>query len=242
VEGAFSLVLRLDPEYDHWAKPWSVAELAEALDSLIVESNISNLRYFQEEAEFISAGFGIELLIDDPNSVMDNKLESALEILRSLTEETNHRLSEDIRADTLSIFFDFPPSIRTPCKQYLVYFAQFLADIGIEANTELKQKSNQTLFTVSPKSGEDALSKIKEALAVYLNAPANPAFEVQTLSHNDLAVKQWEANVYHLKSQLLLANATLQAKDATLKHLSFRTFNTASYLQGRKRRRRARIY
>jgi len=39
----------------------------------------------------------------------------------------------------------------------LIYFAQFLADLGIDATTELKETAADVLFTVTPKDGSEAL-------------------------------------------------------------------------------------
>jgi hypothetical protein len=34
-------------------------------------------------------------------------------------------------------FFDFPEPVKVPCQQYLLYFVQFLKDVGVEATAEL---------------------------------------------------------------------------------------------------------
>jgi len=70
--------------------------------------------------------------------------------------------------------FEFPEEIKISCEQYLVYFAQFLKDSGLKATSELKEADGKTLFSITPKDDVDALDKIREALAVYLNLPSSP--------------------------------------------------------------------
>ena len=75
----------------------------------------------------------------------------------------------------------------------------------------------QTLFKVIPKSKFEGLGYIREALNIYLNTPAITHLEVlEQFTSQDVAVTQWQANVMHLKSQLTLANTTLQMKEAIL--------------------------
>jgi hypothetical protein len=46
--------------------------------------------------------------------------------------------------------FEFPAPIKSACEQYLLYFAQFLRDLGIEAEAELKEEAGRVLFSVTP--------------------------------------------------------------------------------------------
>ncbi|HYJ88718.1 MAG TPA: hypothetical protein VEW46_21810 [Pyrinomonadaceae bacterium] len=69
----------------------------------------------------------------------------------------NTLLGED--SDSVSALFEFPEEVRLPCEQYLQYFAEFLRDLGVNANTSLVQQAGQVLFTVTPTDQEQALSK-----------------------------------------------------------------------------------
>ncbi len=229
---AVEFLLPLEPE--KWANLWSIAEFSDVFKSIIDKRSISNITYYQLKSESVTNGFGIKIFVKDQESTIESTLNYAIRYLKEVVEDANKELTEEVKASSLSVFFDFPLEIRVPCKQYLVYFAQFLADIGIEADTELKQEANQTLFTVSPADGKEALSRIKEALVIYLNAPSNPAFQLQTVGHHDLAVIQWKANVLHLESQLMLATATIQAKDAAIEALKLTNYQYSQMLMSKK--------
>ncbi len=84
------------------------------------------------------------------------------------------RLNDEKGKNSLGINFDFPIELKVFCKQYLEYFAQFLQDLGINATSNLKEEAGKVLFSVTPTDDVEALDKIREALAVYLNLPASP--------------------------------------------------------------------
>ena len=75
------------------------------------------------------------------------------------------------------------------------------------------------LFTVTPQSGPEALERIREALNLYLQMPQSPDFDAEVTRHTDIAVQQYASNVFHLRSQLALAQAILETKNATIEAL-----------------------
>jgi hypothetical protein len=70
------------------------------------------------------------------------------------------------------------------------------------------------LFTVTPTDQKEALDKIKDALNLYLELPSSP---ISDTANESIAVQRLESTVLRLRSDLKLAAAELQAKDATIK-------------------------
>ncbi len=116
--------------------------------------------------------------------------------------------------------FDFPEHLRGPCTQYLLYFVQFLRDLGIEAKADLKQEAHRVLFSVTPADGKEALQKVRDALAAYLVVPSVRDLSAVVAANPDIAMLQLQANVMFLQSQVQLATAVVQAKDANIQYLS----------------------
>lgn len=110
--------------------------------------------------------------------------------------------------------FKFPKNARTACEQYLIYFGQFLKDLGIEADLQLDEQGEQVLFKVTPREGLAVRSKIREALTLYLELPFSQDLQRNTEGITEIAVLQLSANVMHFISQLILAGAITQARDA----------------------------
>lgn len=152
--------------------------------------------------------FEISLRISIKNNLT---IEENVNYLVSQIEKTTRKLLVEVNEKSLSIdtFFSFPEEYKTACEQYLLYFATFLKDLGIEAKTDLENQENGVLFKVFPKDKEEALSQIKEALAIYLALPVQQNIDEVATQFPDAAVQQLISNVYHLKSQLVLANSTI---------------------------------
>jgi transcriptional regulator with XRE-family HTH domain len=129
----------------------------------------------------------------------------------AVTEDTE----EYVRS--LVTHFDFPEEVRVACTQYLVYFTRFLKEAGIEATSDVLQKAGQTLFTVSPSDDTVALSKIREALDIYLQVPVRADVNLPTAYGADPAELGLASQVFHLKSQLTLAIAEIQSREAQLR-------------------------
>ncbi|WP_430409582.1 hypothetical protein [Kordia sp.] len=149
-----------------------------------------------------------------------------VELLNRKIDNIFLELTQEISSNNqnLSNTFTFPPEIQSSCEQYLIYFATFLKDIGINAETNIESKTHETLFTVIPENGEEALDKIKEALQVYLSLPESPEFESAVSEFPDVGVQQLASQVLFLKSQLMMANSAIQMKDATIKSLNMTNY------------------
>jgi len=84
--------------------------------------------------------------------------------------------------------FSFPPDIKHACEQYLIYFSKFLQDLGIDAQSKLGSQSKSTFFTVTPTDSQEALSKIKILLDIYLNLPEASNLSQISINYSDASV------------------------------------------------------
>ena len=148
------------------------------------------------------------------DKLIAEEIERGALILREVHKEAVSRLIlRNNSGSVMASFKDFPKEVRTYCEQYLLYFIQFLQDLGIDATSEIKHASGRVLFTVTPHNENEALDKIRTALNIYLRLPSNP---VSNDPSNEIAVQRLESSVLRLQSDLRLASAELQAKNATL--------------------------
>jgi DNA-binding response OmpR family regulator len=118
--------------------------------------------------------------------------------------------------NSVSMHFDFPEVIKVPCQQYLLYFVEFLRDIGIDATADLKEDAGQVLFSVTPKDKDEALENIWDALGIYLRLPMNRNAVVVITPESSIEAQKLSAELLHLRSQLLLTNAALQQKELAI--------------------------
>lgn len=220
-----NLIISLDFEALDWAKLWSINEFTfEFMNVFNTVDQNTTVIFDTNNIDKVTHMIAIYSRVPINELLLRDQLERIFSRIKTVIEITENNLIEKINADSVIMYFNFPDSIKTACNQYLIYFTQFIADLGIDVDSTITEEPNATLFKVTPKDKKDALSKIREALDIYLNAPGSNSFQLQVVDYNDTAVKQWEANVYHLKSQLALANTILQSKDATIEALQLSNY------------------
>jgi hypothetical protein len=206
------VVFRLDYDLEFWAKDYSVADLASAIEGTISKHDCP-FTYWQQDESTVIHGFGVSIEMSAEDLVQETlgKEEELAHVTQRIRTELNEREEHSVK-----LAFDFPSSIKTPCEQYLMYFVQFLSDLGIEAKAELKENARTVLFSVTPEDERQALEKIREALQIYLGLPVATNFAVAASHFHDVAVSQLKANLLHLQSQIMLAQAAIEMKNATI--------------------------
>jgi hypothetical protein len=213
-----------------WLEDWSMKDFDEALKEAIKTTDIVFDGLDEANVQF---GYNIYFYISDLHISAEKLISKYLEQIEKAVFEAVKicRLKNDKAIISL---FDFPASVRVSCHQYLMYFAQFLKDLGIDADTEIQQKGSSTLFKVIPLNQAEALDQIKEALDAYVNAPALNDLQ-QHIYNDDIAYVQLRANIMHLKSQIMLTNSALQMKDATIQALQLSNYQLQNLLDSNKR-------
>jgi len=220
------LLFLIDAE--QWAGPFSLAAYRKAVQDVIKSSGMPGISVLERDA-FDNAfwmlnGFGISILIRDPENSLQQEITHWIGIVKPLLEHTRAVLSEEVQRDTLVTLFNFPPALHTACEQYLLYFIQFLRDLGIAAEGDIRHRAGQVLFSVRPDEGAEALDRIREALDVYLQIPATPDLDRTFAASRDIAALQLQANVHHLRGQITLASAVLQAREAEIEALKISNY------------------
>lgn len=202
---AFNIGCAIRANHHEWSAPFTTAEF-------IVEYYKRVRLVFPTEFDNDESLVTISLLVKDLGLTIKSELIAVQAKLQSIYDQTT-AFVESAQRDSVAVFFDFPESIRVPCEQYLLYFGQFLKDLGVDADTALSHEAGQVLFTVTPTDQKEALDKIQTALDVYLKLYANPVAD--NISES-IEVQRLEANILRLRSDLKLAAAELQAKDTTI--------------------------
>ncbi len=202
----------VDFDSEFWNKPYSVADLAEAILEVVDRDPTLGFEYWQFHENTAITGFGLSRQISVTSTVRNVvELHTAALRIAEMIEAEIFRSS-----GTVVLPFCFPESLRVACEQYLMYFAQFLSDLGIEAETEIKEERGKVLFRVNPRDKREALVYIEQALAQYLLMPTLSDLESVTRGLTDVAVQQLKANVLHFQSQIILLRAVLEQKSATI--------------------------
>lgn len=210
VTGTFIFILA--PELEEWKKPWSIKEFEDVCNTL-------SPQYLSDVT--VSPGFQtmtFSFPVDTP-STLSNEVDIRFKKLVNLISTIEDRLQQSINENSLITYFNFPEEIRESCEQYLLYFVRFLKNVGVEADAAIEHesgKAGQVLFKVTPKSGKQALDKVRQALNIYLQLA-----EVRDMGDNpakSIEVLRLEAQISHFQSQRSLALAEIQYKDSIIEN------------------------
>lgn len=202
----------------NWNRLWTFSDYKKEFQS-IAESRDFRGMHLKDEAAYTS--YENELFSDiqvyfdvDGRDIIGDQITRCSEFLRQIHQEAEQSLSARLRADSVVMYFDFPGEVRIACEQYLLYFVQFLHELGIDAAAELKHDPGGILFAVTPTTAQDALDKVRIALEIYLRLPSGSIKDAS--STDGIEIQRLAANLHHLKGQLALASAIIQSKDATI--------------------------
>lgn len=134
------------------------------------------------------------------------------------SENSNSMQLATLRAtgdDSVFVTFAMPEAARIYCGQYLLYFGEFLKDVGVDVETKIADEAGSLLFWVTPTDKTENLNNIWEALEVYVRL-AFVRFDDTT--NESIAVQRLEATILRLQADLKLKAAELQAKNATIQY------------------------
>ena len=192
----------------NWRRPWTPVEFVDTLaevarDFADSEITVDQAAYLRNVSGVISFP-----LLSQCCSARE-VLKTRLPIVLSVLDETSIRLASCPTATLVSETFTFLDGISIPAQRYLLYFTQFLADLGIGATSELKQGPGTVLFAVKPLSKDAALERIREALKLYLHLPTHPDFLEASAAFKNPAVVDLRAAVMDLRVQLASVKASL---------------------------------
>ncbi|MEW5928750.1 MAG: hypothetical protein AB1941_14875 [Gemmatimonadota bacterium] len=198
-----------------WAGPWSIKDYAASLKHTADGREGIGLQYKQNDPLVIN-GFGLTCHVRSLDAIITEEIRYWSDIVLSVHEEATTQLIAAQHTEALTTTFHFPPAIATACEQYLLYFVQFLADLGIEAQAEVKHEAAEVLFRVTPTEGREALERVRVALDAYLRLPADSSLALVPSSGQDPAVWELKAVVRHLRDRLEFQQDIVEAKNATI--------------------------
>jgi hypothetical protein len=169
----------------------------------------------QSQAEFTvalrSTGFKILFSEIASSKTIQEVFDYCFEAYLSVYKQVLYFLNASSSPSALVSEFDFPVEIRSACEQYLLYFTDFLREMGVEASSELREAGTKVFFSVIPKSRDVALDKIRKALDIFLTIPcAELDYPLALSADSRETFPVLEANVLHLHRMLVIADSRLE--------------------------------
>lgn len=233
-----TISLRLpETALSEWTAPYSFADYALEIATILdAKGDLHRISFYDGDDEiFFKArqnhnqpldinevnrkhieSISISFRYSSPSAKIADEATRISKIVNEAHNEVVSLLLSRIHQGSLVVTVDFPEEVKVPCEQYLLYFVQFLKDIGIEATADIRHEARSVLFSVTPKDKTEALAHIRRALEVYLTLPTNPNLDTSFGLTTEPRTQQLVANIQHLQGQLVLASAAMQLKEATI--------------------------
>lgn len=169
---------------------------------------------------------------NDCEMLVSNLIDKCIRIFYNSHKRVLEKYQSSLTNFLLAERFNFPSEVKIACEQYLLYFAEFLKDVGIEVKTRITEEDESVILAVEPKNKEEALENISQLLKLYLQLPISPIVSsYQPASELSFPAQKLQAQVLQLQSQLTLANAERQYKDATIQQQSHLIAQQAQTIQ-----------
>lgn len=212
-----SITIPRDHIAEKWNHTWNLKKFLQKVKVIVESPRYKHLKmkeYIEGQDGFFS--YSIIFPLPKIGQLKSFFLEYQC-IVEKIEGEAFSLLEKEI--NNTGVRFKFPPHLNSACEQYLAYFGQFLNDLGLESNTELKQIGSEIIFSVNPKNKNEALQKIHEAIQVFLALPDfNEKLEISLSedSIENIKAQRLLSTIDHLKSQIHLANAMNMALEEKL--------------------------
>lgn len=209
------LQIVLTPKLKSWDRAYSFEDFSEFFKSIVVEEAKSGegrrqKRFGYSFTEEIKVGYDHTFSFEP----LSKELKIYIEDIERLYEKTFSLIKDKSTETQISAVFDFPPTVKIACGQYLHYFVQFLQDLGIKATSDLKEETGKVLFSVTPIDNIEALDNIREALTYYLQLPSSPLVK----SEDSFAIQRLEYEVEALRFKIRAAQRELRMSLREVEH------------------------
>ncbi|NEZ54823.1 hypothetical protein [Adonisia turfae] len=224
-----------DIDIINWEYRWSASKQVNDFVDLIVKlTNDKNIQLKAEKVGILGSNYDTNfpretLLLNLFNGEKINLWELPLKAIidpciRVFTEAQQYVIDKyqlSLTTYSLTEHFNFPPEVKTACEQYLLYFAEFLKDVGIKVSTNITEEDQDVILTVIPENKDDALEKIGHLLNLYLHLPNGTLVsDYQLNTEMGIQAQKLYGQIKQLESQLSLTNAENQLLQLTVDSLN----------------------
>ncbi|CAA6803176.1 MAG: Unknown protein [uncultured Sulfurovum sp.] len=141
----------------------------------------------------------------------------AKEIIANLRDKVEDVFFKTVDSNRFEAIFNLPEEYQSILKPYMLYFEEFLHDLCIETDVNIRKKGADTILSVEPKNKDEALEKIANALKMYISAPiVASGVSLEQKLQMQVALQKLHAECSHMESQLVLKSATLNVNQQQL--------------------------
>lgn len=209
----YHLGFRIKHELENWANYYSFKQFNLVFEKLLLQGPFKVITYDYSEVD-------LEIEIDRlkfQNRIMLPDVTKALKHIEKCSLEAHNILIEQSKDDVFIKIFEFPAEYKNICSQYLIWFGEFLQNLGIDANVSTNQNKNQTQLIVSPNECPELLTEIEKLFYQYLSLPYAELLPPESnLTPQELhAYQAVKMQLQHLQTQVQMKDSVIASYQAT---------------------------
>jgi hypothetical protein len=195
-------------DVQNWINPFS----PDKLNDYLIDNFESNTSELVGET-YLSIRILCKIEEECKESRIIEKVAELTQLLNSHYDDSINELTQKNSEGVFVKLFDFPPEYKNIYSQYLMWFGEFLKNIGIEANVSIQQENGETAVIVSPKDNIELLNEIEKLFYQYLQLPY-----VEVLPPQRAMSIQEQHTFMIVKQQVQFLEMQVQTKDTLLLH------------------------
>jgi len=209
----YILGFRIKYELEVWANHYSFKKFNLVFEKLLSEGSFKITTHNYSEVD-------LDIEIDRlkyQNRIMLPDVKKALKHIEKCSLEAHKILIEQSKDDVFIKIFEFPAEYKNICSQYLIWFGEFLQNLGLDANVSTEQSKNQTQLIVSPNECPELLTEIEKLFYQYLSLPYAELLPPESnLTPQELhAYQAVKMQVQHLQTQVQMKDSVIASYQAT---------------------------
>jgi len=214
--GSVQIKLSITFSWEEWNQPFTIQEFLECY-----KNEMSNIG-FKTEINMEEGWASLDIIFFVLDGIVLHRID---EVIHEAKKEYQSLVVKLARAGSENIFvkvFNFPKEYESICTQYLVWFGEFLLNLGINADVSAENNRHQTSLIVSPKEAPELLIKIEQLFYQYLSLPYIeylPAQAVSASVEDKYLLQMLFSQVENFKNQIQMKEAVIEMKELSIASL-----------------------
>ncbi|MFK3858311.1 hypothetical protein [Pseudoalteromonas rhizosphaerae] len=149
------------------------------------------------------------------------EIDTLIGFVKDCSKQVHAKLTEESKGNIIKKVFDFPHEYVVTCSQYIIWFGEFLNNLGIDANVSTNQTGSQTQVIISPNDCPELLTEIEKLFYQYLSLPYAELLPPEPNSSQSemLSFQSLKMQVQHLQTQIQMKDAVISSYQVTNKNL-----------------------
>ena len=188
-----------------WCSPWTPVDYIDRLKLVASKYNASTA-VIRDEL-YLKFGVGT-IAFPMADAALDERardvVEHYLPIATGLIQATLLCLQSEVPNQVTLSLRRFPEQVSGCLEQYLLYSFEFLQDLAIEFTATIREEEHELLFIYTATSQDEALTRLSEALQLYLRLPADSDFPGALIDTSDIAMAELIEVVADLRAHVFV--------------------------------------